>query len=287
MSLRVATNSVEAVLHQYQHDLAALYPRGEVRAITCAVFHERLGWDAAEVMLNRDRPLSESELLSVYMPLKRLRSGEPLQYVLGRTEFMGLHIDVNPAVLIPRPETEELVDLIVRSTPVAPARVLDLCTGSGCIALALKKRYPGAEVVGIDVSTDALAVAAANGRRNGLDVRWLNMDLLQEGGALPSADMVVSNPPYIPRSEEKTLARHVREHEPGIALFVDGEDPIRFYRCIAALAWPALRAGGSLWFEGHHLHAPSVADHLEGRGYRDVRVISDLSGAHRFIHACR
>lgn len=287
MSLRIATNSVEDVLEQYQRDLGARYPRGEVRAIACAVFHDRLGWNAAEVMVNRDRALSESELLAVYLPLVRLRSGEPLQYVLGHTEFMGLHIGVSPAVLIPRPETEELVDLIVRRTPVSPARVLDLGTGSGCIALALKKRYPGAEVTGIDISAAALAVAAANGDRNGLAVQWRCMDLLDAGCSLPAADLVASNPPYVPLSEGPGLAAHVREHEPHLALFVDDEDPIRYYRCIAEKAWEALPAGGALWFEGHHMHAPAVAAHLLGRGYQDVQVLADLSGSPRFIHARR
>lgn len=283
----VATNLVEDVLDQYQRDLGAHYPRGEVRAIACAVFNDRLGWDAAEVMVNRDRALSESELLAVYLPLKRLRSGEPLQYVLGHTEFMGLRIDVGPAVLIPRPETEEMVDLIVRSTPVAPAAALDLGTGSGCIALALKKRYPSAAVTGIDVSEAALAVAAANGLRNGLHVEWRRMDVLDEGCRLPAADLVVSNPPYVPRSESGTLAPHVREHEPHLALFVDDADPIQYYRRIADHALRVLPSGGALWFEGHHLHAPAVGTDLRQRGFRDVQVIMDLSGAPRFIHARR
>jgi release factor glutamine methyltransferase len=288
MSMRVGTNTVEAVLDQYQRDLAPLYPQGEVRAIACTVFRERLDWDAAEVMLHRDRALSESELLAVYMPLKRLRIGEPLQYVLGYTEFMGLRIAVGPAVLIPRPETEELVDLIVRNTPVVPARVVDVGTGSGCIALALRKRYATGEVIGLDISTAALEVAERNARQNGLDVRWERVDVLDERSTLPApADLVVSNPPYVPRKEEASLAEHVRAHEPHLALFVEDADPLLFHRRIGTLAWSALRPGGSLWFEGHHVHTPATGAMLQAMGYRDVQVISDLSGAARFIRATR
>lgn len=288
MSLRIATNTVEALLDQYQRDLALLYPRGEVRAIACAVFHDRLGWDATEVMLHRDRPLSESELLAVYMPLKRLRAGEPLQYVLGYTEFMGLRIAVGPAVLIPRPETEELVDLIVRSTSVIPQRIVDVGTGSGCIALALKKRYPTAEVIGVDVCTGALDVARGNAEANGLQVRFERLDVLDERSMLPAGtDLVVSNPPYIPSTEADTLAAHVREHEPHLALFVEGEDPVRFYRCIAERAWTSLRPGGMLWFEGHHVHTVDVERMLIARGFAQVQVLRDLSGASRFIRAAR
>jgi len=288
MSLRIATNTVEAVLDQYQRDLSPLYPKGEVRAITSAVFHDRLGWDAADLMLKRGSSLSESELLGVYLPLKRLRSGEPLQYVLGRTAFHGLRIAVDPSVLIPRPETEELVDLIVRSRSAPPRRVVDVGTGSGCIALALKKAFPQAEVIGLDISQRALETARRNALANKLTVRWVVADVLDERCLLPSgADLIVSNPPYVPRSEESTLSPHVREHEPHIALFVDGEDPLRFYRAIADHALIALAVGGELWFEGHHLHTPAVGRLLEDLGYSSVRVLNDLSGTPRFIHGHR
>lgn len=285
MSLRIATNTVEAVLDQYQHDLAPLYPKGEVRAIACAVFHDRLGWDAADVMLNRSSGLSESELLRVYLPLKRLRTGEPLQYVLGTVDFHGSRLHVDPSVLIPRPETEELVDLIIRSAHQPPTRILDIGTGSGCIALALKRAFPAADVIGLDVSTAALEVAANNARSNGLDVEWQAIDVLI--GDLPQGtfDLIVSNPPYVPRSEAVDLAPNVRDHEPHLALFVDDVDPLLFYRVIGRKALPHLAPAGELWFEAHHIHAPSVGGLLERTGYGHVRMIEDLSGAPRIIRA--
>jgi len=287
MSLRIATNTVEAVLDQYQRDLSPLYPRGEVRAIACAVFFDRLGWDATDLMVKRETSLSESELLQVYLPLKRLRTGEPLQYVLGSVDFHGLRISVDPSVLIPRPETEELVDLIIRSRKEAPKRILDIGTGSGCIALALKKAFPQAHVSGIDTSPDALATAARNAAANGLSVEWARLDVLDADVRLEWCDLVVSNPPYVPRSEEPALAANVREHEPHLALFVEDIDPLLFYRVIAQRAMDMLPKGGDLWFEGHQLHTPEVGRMLEGLGFAEVRVLKDLSGAPRFTHARR
>ncbi|MBP7514375.1 MAG: peptide chain release factor N(5)-glutamine methyltransferase [Flavobacteriales bacterium] len=287
MSLRIATNTVEAVLDQYQRDLSPLYPKGEVRAIACAVFFDRLGWDATDLMLKREAALSESELLQVYLPLKRLRTGEPLQYVLGSVEFHGVHINVDPSVLIPRPETEELVDLIIRSRTEGPKRILDIGTGSGCIALALKKAFPTANVTGIDASPEALATADRNARANNLSVYWTRIDVLNKAAKLEPCDLIVSNPPYVPRAEEASLADHVRAHEPHLALFVEDVDPLLFYRVIGQRALDLLPAGGELWFEGHHIHTPEVGRMLEGFGYAEVRVLKDLSGMPRFIHARR
>jgi len=287
MSLRIANNTVDAVLDQYQRDLSPLYARSEVRAIACAVFYDRLGWDATDLMVKREASLSESELLQVYLPLKRLRNGEPLQYVLGSVEFHGMRISVDPSVLIPRPETEELVDHIIRSRTEAPKRILDIGTGSGCIALALKKNFPGALVQGIDVSPEALATAERNAQANKLAVEWKRADVLDPDAKLEVCDLVVSNPPYVPRSEHASLAANVREHEPHLALFVEDVDPLLFYRVIGQRALMLLPTGGELWFEGHHIHTPAVGHMLEGLGYTAVRVLNDLGGTPRFIHARR
>lgn len=286
MSMPIATNTVEAVLDQYRRDLSALYSSGEARAIANAVFHDRFGWDAAELLLQRRASLSESELLRVYLPLKRLRTGEPLQYVLGSVEFHGLRLKVDASVLIPRPETEELVDLIIRSLTKASLRILDIGTGSGCIALALKKRFPQAHITGMDVSAGALATAEHNARVNELRIELLRWDVLSEG-PLPPADLVVSNPPYVPRAEQSGLHANVRDHEPHLALFVENVDPLLFYRVIGQKAMASLGEGGGLWFEGHHIHTPEVGRMLEGLGYREVHVLNDLSGSPRFIHARR
>jgi release factor glutamine methyltransferase len=277
-------NSVNAVLASYGLRLAHLHPASEIVAIQRAVFEHQLGWDRAQLEMRRGEKLSESEVLKVFLPLKRLERGEPLQYVLGSVRFHGLEIHVAPGVLIPRPETEELVDLIIRSGEV-PRCIVDIGTGSGVVALALKQAFQGARVVGIDSSEEALRVARANGARLGLDVDWILMDILSDQARLPQqVDLVVSNPPYIPWSEAKGMSPHVRDQEPAIALFVEDTDPHRYYRRIAELA---RSSSTSLWFEGHHRSVVGAAEVVRATGFGNTEVMNDMSGSTRFIHAVR
>lgn len=286
-TVRIADNKVGTLLARYEQALAGLYDAGERRAIVRAIFQDRLGWDALELETRRDEALSESELLLVYEPLKSIGTGRPLQYALGTCWFHGLRLEVAPGVLIPRPETEELVEMIVR-TGQRPGKIVDIGTGSGCIALALKQAFPDADVIGIDVSAKALGIAARNAHRLGLDVDWLERDVLAVGPMLPEGtDLVVSNPPYVPLSERDTLSPVVRDHEPHQALFVSDDDPLLFFRRIASEAHHALRPGGMLWFEGHHLTASGVGVLLTEMGFAAVDVIKDLSGTDRFIRAKR
>lgn len=285
--MRVATNTVGSLLDLYRSELTPVFGAAEARAVVRFVFEHAFGWDQAQVEANRTTALSESELLKVYTPLTRLRTGEPLQYVLGHVRFMGMDIGVAPAVLIPRPETEELVDLIQRNGRTY-ARVLDIGTGSGCIALALKKHVPSAVVIGMDVSSDALSIARRNSEVLGLPVQWIQQDVLDPSAAIPARlDLIISNPPYVPRSEEASLDPHVRYHEPHLALFVEDADPLLFYRVIAQRAWDLLVPSGELWFEGHYQYAEAVADIVKTQGYSNVRLLHDLSGSPRFIHAHR
>ena len=285
--MRVATNTVGSLLDLYKSELSPVFGVAEARAMARIVFRQTFGWDVAELDAQRTTALSESELLKVYTPLTRLRTGEPLQYVLGHTWFMGMELEVAPGVLIPRPETEELVDMILRGgRPFS--RVLDIGTGSGCIALALKNHRVQAMVTGMDVSLEALAVAQRNGTALGLSVEWLHGDVLDQNVVMPcDLDLVVSNPPYVPRAEYDSLEPHVRDHEPHLALFVDDHDSLLFYRVIGQRALQALMPGGELWFEGHYRYAAAVAELLTTLGYSSVRLLNDLSGSPRFIHAIR
>lgn len=287
MSIRASDNRVVSVLAAYREQLGPLYAEGEVKAIARTVFHDQLGWDAADLELRKFESLHESDLLKVYLPLKRLRGGEPLQYILGEVEFHGLRLKVNGSVLIPRPETEEMVDRIMRSA-IRPTRRVDGGTGSGCLALALKKHFPEAGVLGIDLSSAALSVAKENGASNNLQVEWSLGDVLDEHFQLPATvDLVVSNPPYVLVEEEDSLHIRVREHEPHVALFAPAQDALAFYRAIATKALNALVDGGAIWFEGHWRHGRDVADLLVELGFRDVQVVQDMSGVPRFIHATR
>ncbi len=285
--MRTGDNRVRRVMELYVRELRPLFPESEVKAILRSVFSEKLGWDAMELELRREEALSESELLQVYLPLKRIRSGEPLQYILGSTVFHGLKLEVAPGVLIPRPETEEMVDRIIRSG-VKPKKIVDIGTGSGCIPLALKNAFPAAETIGIDVSDQALAIARRNGDRLGLEVQWIKDDVLDPAFSLPAeVDLLVSNPPYVPRSESSTLMPQVRDHEPQGALFVDDDDPLLFYRAIADHVLRSVRSGGAIWFEGHYIHARAVTEMLKEKELREVRLHKDISGQDRFIEARR
>lgn len=285
--MRTANNTVGSMIDLYRSTLAERFGVEEARAITRAVFEDAFGWDVAQLEDRRAQGLSESEWLKVNGVLKGLRKGEPMQYVLGHAWFMGMRLQVSPEVLIPRPETEELVDAICKDR-FQPKRVLDIGTGSGCIAIALKRHWPHTEVYGADISESALRVANANAKQVGVDIHWLERDVLDPGVELPSdLDLIVSNPPYIPNAEADSLASHVRDHEPHVALFVDDGDPLLFYRRIGELGRSALLPGGALWFEGHHLFADEVGSMLRELGYKDVSVLIDLSGSSRFISAHR
>lgn len=215
---------------------------------------------------------------------------EPLQYILGHTEFYGLPLRVTSAVLIPRPETEQVVHRALQLVAGREApRVLDVGTGSGCIALAIKHERPDADVVACDVSADALAVAAENAASLGLDVRLLRADALDERFAaeIPAPlDLLVSNPPYIADGEAEELEPEVRDHEPALALFA-GEDPLRFYRALAVRADVLLRPGAFVVFETHADHAGAVGALLEEGGFVDVSVAVDLAGKPRIVTARR
>lgn len=282
--MQVSDNRVQAVLDLYRKRLSERYPASELRALERSVFRHQLGWDMGELEMRRDQALSESELLQVYRPLDRLVAGEPLQYVLGSVVFHGLTIGVSPAALIPRPETEELVDRIVRSGR-APRKIIDIGTGSGCIALALKQAFPDAQVTGADISEAALELARTNGDRHGLEVTWIAMDALNEDFPEGAFDLVVSNPPYIPEREAAGLDPVVRDHEPPMALFVPDEDSLCFYRAIASRASDRMTPEGELWFEVHHEHSGQVADLLGRMGWKSVQVHDDLSGNPRSVRA--
>lgn len=211
-----------------------------------------------------------------------------MQYVLGRVTFHGLTLAVDPAVLIPRPETEELVQRIIDAYTVAPRSIVDIGTGSGCIALALKKAFPEAKVHGVDLSDDALDVAKANALSNELEVNWMKADVLSDGIAIPGPfDLVVSNPPYIPEQDSGAMEERVLRHEPHLALFVKDVDPCVFYRHIARFAQQRLARGGSLWFETHYRYTQEVEGILEKEKFRNITVASDLSGNPRFVHGLR
>lgn len=216
---------------------------------------------------------------------RELRAARPMQYLLGETEFYGRLFRVDERVLIPRPETEELVDWIVRDERQA-TRLLDVGTGSGAIAVSLALELPQAEVTAIDLSADALTLAAENAARLGASVRFVEADALQglaQRFAAETFDLIVSNPPYVPDSDRETMHRNVLDYEPHLALFVPDQDPLRFYRAIAQAAQQLLKPGGKLYFEIYHKAADSLEQLLCALGYEEVTVRRDLFDKPRML----
>jgi release factor glutamine methyltransferase len=225
--------------------------------------------------------------------IAEMRTGKPIQYVLGQTQFCDLGIRVNPYVLIPRPETEEMVEKIKKKyhKPVRLRlrRIMDLGTGSGCIALALKHAFPDAEVWGTDISEDALSLARENGRLNHLHVNWLHLDLLNMQIPEPLApfSLVVSNPPYVLQSERNGMAPHITEYEPGSALFVEDHDPLVYYRAIASFCNRFLSVQGEIWVEIHEKLGRETSSLFEKQGFSEVSILKDIHEKERYIHVRR
>ncbi|HLT47354.1 MAG TPA: peptide chain release factor N(5)-glutamine methyltransferase [Rubricoccaceae bacterium] len=253
------------------------------------LLEEVLGASRAALYAHPEAPVSTGEALHVEALTARRIRREPLQYVLGHADFFGLRLRVTPAVLIPRPETEEVAEEALRHLEGREAPwVLDVGTGSGALALALKHRRPDAEVFACDVSEAALAVAADNAERLGLAVAFVQADVLDPAfvhAAPPSFDLVVSNPPYVPEAERATLAPEVRDHEPPEALFVPSADPLLFYRVLAARAPDLLRPGGALVVETHADHGGAVRDLFAGAGLEGAALRRDLAGRPRIVSA--
>lgn len=241
-----------------------------------------------ELYTGKDMNFSTKEWKEVEDILARLKQREPLQYILQEAPFCGLSFHVEKGVLIPRPETEELVEWMVSDYQKAgKVRILDIGTGSGCIPVALAERLPEAEVASCDVSAEALRVAAVNVKRYGDKVTLFQADILQDELPDCRVDVVVSNPPYITDSERKDMEENVLGWEPELALFVPDTDPLRFYRRIARKGLDWLTEGGALYFEINRAYGAETVRMLEAYGYRDIALRKDLSGNDRMIKAVR
>lgn len=265
--------------------LQPYYPAEEVAALSRVVCCDLLGQAPVDYYLGKDMVLSpkkEQELEDILLRLSRF---EPLQYIEGRAVFLGREFQVAPGVLIPRPETEELVELMLKEIP-SDARILDVGTGSGCIAVSLAKELPHASVTAWDVSPEALCVARANACKLQAEVRFVECDVLTY---LPDTDerydVIVSNPPYITESEKCDMEPNVLQWEPSLALFVPDDDPLRFYRRIAALGRRMLNEGGRLYFEINRSMGGGMEEMLSEMDYVNVRVMKDLSQNDRFVIA--
>lgn len=279
--------------------LAGVYDQREARAVARMLVEEKFSLSFADIICGGVEALSVADKQWIEAAVKRLEQGEPIQYVLGWAWFGGLKFNVRSGVLIPRPETEWLVDNICAHPAPSndrPLRILDIGTGSGCIALSIKQRLPETYVEAWDISTEALSIAADNARSLGLDVVWRQQDALNitpnvlsttpnDNSAVPDSplwDVIVSNPPYICERERTDMARNVLEHEPSTALFVPDTDPLLFYRAITRYAVGSLNEGGRLLFECNTLYAGDTARMMTDEGMTATQVYDDCFGKPRF-----
>lgn len=261
--------------------LEPLYGNGEARAVTDYVLDVCFGLSKADIMCGAVEEMTAEKTAELNKIFGRLMEGEPVQYVLGRAEFCGRWFDVRPGVLIPRPETEELCAWITADSKASGSpKVLDIGTGSGCIAITLQLDMPESKVTAWDISADALDVARKNAQQLGANVNFVKQDALN---AKPEGewDVIVSNPPYICEKEKKDMAVNVLEHEPHTALFVPDADPLLFYRAITRLAVQTLNKGGRLYFEINPIYADETCRMMRAEGMTEVELRSDMYGKQR------
>ena len=273
----------------FRQELSALYPPEETDHIFYELLDHYLGLPRFVLGLEPDKIVSREAEQPLFEALASLKQNTPLQYVTGRAYFMDMALEVGPGVLIPRPETEELVRWILDShgADLAAGRLLDVGTGSGCIAIALAVHLPGAEVHGLDLSPAALEYARRNAAAQGVVIHWHQADMRDVGPVGGPFDLLVSNPPYVPVSEAPDMRPNVREHEPAEALFAPQEDPLAYYRYLLGLAADALKPGGWLYVELHERFGEEVADLLRGAGMGEVQLKKDIFGKPRFVRGLR
>lgn len=275
------------MLSKLRRELRPIYGNRETEAIIRLIFHYVKGWSTVDILVHQGDVLSDFAKTEIEGILGRLLHHEPIQYITGEARFHGMDLKVTPDVLIPRPETDELTDMVISDCgDREDLRVLDVATGSGCIAIALARNLRFASVTAIDVSEKALEVARENAVRLKAKVDFIHADVFKWN---PSAsyDVIVSNPPYIDESERESMEANVTDYEPSLALFVPDSDPLRFYRRICAIACDSLKGGGSLYFEINPRHSADMVSLLEGQGFVEVEVYRDSYGKERFVKALK
>ena len=288
--MKIATNKLSDLYEFYKTELLSVYDIEELYAIFELVCEHYLRYSKADTKLKFNENLNQSDVLKIYDTAKALKTGEPIQYILGEADFYNLKFNVNSSTLIPRPETEELVDIILKSQTTNNSfqsnRILDIGTGSGCIPITLKKNLPHSNVIGLDISEKALEVAKSNAIKNNVVVNFLNLDILSNNQQLCTYNIIISNPPYVLNSEAKQMDARVLEHEPHVALFVEDNDPIIFYKRIIDLCAKHLEENGFLYFELNPLYAIDVNNYANAsKIFNFTEVLKDMSGKQRFLKA--
>lgn len=284
---------LESLIKKFHSELKKFFDEPEVKALTKNALMHTLKLSSTDMLLKRKAPLKKASVQKSIVVLNRLKTYEPLQYIIGETEFLRLKFIINKDVLIPRPETEELVDFILKECHEKKINqrqsgfsILDIGTGSGCIAVTFKKKFPQADVYAIDISKDALRTAKENAKINNTQVKFFLHDILKEfPEKFPrSFDILVSNPPYISMHDKSHIDRNVTDHEPHVALFVEGKNPLLFYERIADLAAAGLlKSKGRIYFEINESYGDEICELLLEKKFSEVVIKKDISGHSRMI----
>lgn len=270
------------------HALSGIYPLEEIESFFNILAQEFLNLSRIQIALDRDQFVSAEKVEKIKTATERLKMYEPIQYIVGDTEFFGLTFKVNPSTLIPRPETEELVQYIIDDVSELKnnsnhVELLDIGTGSGCIAISLAKNLQNSKVSAMDVSSEALKIANENARENKVNITFLEQDILLCKALPGKYDIIVSNPPYVRELEKEWMQPNVLKHEPELALFVKDSDPLIFYRKIAELSRDSLKPNGKLFFEINEYLGEEMTELLVGLGFRDIEVKKDIFEKDRML----
>jgi release factor glutamine methyltransferase len=278
--------SLHEIKQSLKLQLAEKLDAVELNSLLSLLMEHVTGWNQVQQVLHKNDPLTESQLDQLKNAAKELAADKPIQYILGKAWFMGKEYFVNENVLIPRPETEELVDWISEYAHIInkPLQLLDIGTGSGCIAISLKLELPNCSITGLDVSSPALEVAKKNATHLNAAIEWVEQDILMSASLPASYDIIVSNPPYIPFNEKANMQAQVKNFEPAIALFVTNEDPLIFYRIIARLGKQYLNPNGQLFFEMHYDQGKALIALFDEMGYH-AELRQDMFGKDRMLRA--
>jgi release factor glutamine methyltransferase len=282
--MAVKIQTIKDIRIYLARELSDLYNEEEVRTLADLLIKTSTGLTKLHQLYDGEQKLSEYEMSKIINFSAELKTGKPVQYVLGETVFYDCKIKLNGSTLIPRPETEELVDLIIKENKDYHGNIIDFGTGSGCIAIALAANLNHSRVTGVDISEDALKIAAENAGLNNTSVAFIHGDILNfDTGRLPEAGIIVSNPPYVRESEKALMAKNVLDFEPHRALFVTDSEPLLYYNAIIRIAEKVLLPGGSLYFEINEAMGIPLASLLKENNYSSVEVVLDINDRERII----
>ncbi len=280
----VKIQTIKDIRFYLAKELTGIYSLLEIRVLADLLIKTVTGRTKLHQLYDAGYPVSKSEVTQIIKFSNQLKTGKPVQYILGETIFYDCKIKLNSSTLIPRPETEELVDLIIRENKDYDGNIIDFGTGSGCIAIALAVNLPLADLTGIDISEDALRIARENADMNNVKVLFIKGDILDfNKDSVDKAGIIVSNPPYVRNSEKALMGKNVLDFEPHQALFVENSDPLVFYNAILEHAENILLPGGRIYFEMNEAMGRSLVNLMESCGFSEIEIVSDINGKERII----